>query len=240
VYAWGDGCVLKLFHDWSPRSRAEREFAVTRVVHAAGLAVPAAHELIEVNGRCGIVFERINGVSLLDHTRKQPWGLFGAIQQMAELHARIHALPAPAGLPTQRERLAEKIEAADLPADEKLTARTRLTALPDGSALCHGDFHPGNILITARGPVAIDWGSASCGHPLGDLACTSRLLRTATLPPWAPRYMHLLLRCLRSIMHRAYLKRYFRLHPGSRKHIEAWQVPLAAAAQAWRSAAAGS
>jgi aminoglycoside phosphotransferase (APT) family kinase protein len=226
--------VLKLFHDESPRSRAEREYAITRAVRAAGLRVPAAHELIEVEGRCGIVFERIDGVSLLDHTRKQPWALFRAVQQMAELHTQIHNCTAPAELPAQRQRLAENIEEADLPAEDKRAARTRLAALPDGSAICHGDFHPGNIMLTARELVVIDWSSASRGHPIGDLACTSRLLRTATLPPWAPRYMHLLLRCLRPVMHRAYLKGYFHLRPGPRRQIAAWQVPLAAAARAWR------
>jgi hypothetical protein len=47
VHAWGDGKVLKLFHRWVPVDRAEREYRVTRAVHAAGLPAPAAHELIE-------------------------------------------------------------------------------------------------------------------------------------------------------------------------------------------------
>src|SRR6185369_2766810 len=91
------------------------------------------------------------------------------------------------------------------------------------------DFHPGNVLMTAKGPVVIDWDSASGGDPLGDVACTSRLMRTASLPPWSPGYAHVLLRCLRPLMHRCYLKRYFRLSPGTREQVEDWQAPLAAA-----------
>jgi uncharacterized protein (TIGR02172 family) len=234
VYVWGEGRVLKLFHGWVARERVEREYAVTRAVHAAGVPAPAAYELVEIEGRRGIVLERIDGVSLLGYTQARPWALFGAIRQLAELHAQIHRCTAPAGLPSLRERIHEGIDASDSSAVDKQAARDRLATLPDGTSLCHGDFHPGNVLITARGPMVIDWDSASCGEPLGDVACTSRLMRTAGLPPWVPGYMHLLLRCLRTVMHRSYLKRYLQLYVGSRRQIEAWQAPLAVAARAWR------
>jgi aminoglycoside phosphotransferase (APT) family kinase protein len=149
------------------------------------------------------------------------------------LHAQIHCRTAPAGLPSLRERITAGIEASDSPVADKQTARDRLAALPDGTALCHGDFHPGNVLLTRRGPVVIDWDSASRGDPLGDLACTSRLMQTASLPPWSPGYVHLLLRCLRPAMHRSYLKRYLQLSAGTRGQIEAWQAPLAVAARSW-------
>jgi aminoglycoside phosphotransferase (APT) family kinase protein len=234
VYAWGTGRVLKLFHGAAGPERAGREFAATRAVHSAGLPAPAAYEVIEVEGRPGIVFERIGGVSLFEHTQARPWKVFAVIRQAAELHATIHRITAPPGLPSLRDRIAVRIEESDAPAAEKQAARNRLATLPDGTALCHGDFHPGNVLLSPRGPVVIDWSAASRGHPLGDVACTSRLMRTAPLPPWAAWYAHLMLRCLRSAMHRSYLKWYFRQHAGSRREIEDWQVPLAVAGRSWR------
>jgi uncharacterized protein (TIGR02172 family) len=235
VYGWGEGRVLKLFHNGSDRDRADREYAVTRTVHAAGLPAPAAYELVEVEGRWGIVFERIDGVSMLEYTRVRPWALFAVIRRFAELHAQIHRCEAPAGLRSLRERFAARIEASDSPEADKQAARDCLAELPDGTALCHGDFHPGNVLLTRRGPVVIDWGSGSRGDPVGDVAWTSHLMRTASLPPWSPGYMHLMLRCLRSVMHRSYLKRYFRLHAGTPWQVEAWQAPIAVAARSWRN-----
>ncbi len=241
VYAWGEGRVLKLPHGWVPPARAEREYAATVAVRAAGLPVPAAFGLIEVEGRCGIVFERIEGVSLLGYTRTRPWAVFYAIRLLADLHARVHRCDGPAGLPLQRERIAERIgAAADLPEADRRAALRRLAALPDGTALCHGDFHPDNVLITPRGPVIIDWSSASRGRPLGDVAQTSRLMRTAGLPPWSPGYMHVLLKCLRPTMHRVYLKHYFRARPGPRREIEDWRLPLAAAGRSWRGRLPGN
>ena len=234
VYGWGEGRVLKLFHGGAARDRADREYAVTRTVHAAGLPVPAAYELVEVGGRWGIVFERVDGVSMLGYTQARPWALFAVIRQFAELHALIHRRKAPAGLRPLRERIAARIEGSGSPEADKQAARDRLAELPDGTALCHGDFHPGNVLLTRRGPVVIDWGSGSCGDPIGDVAWTSCLMRTAALPPWSRGHMHLMLKCLRSVMHRSYLDRYFRLHPGTPRQVEAWQAPLAVAARSWR------
>jgi aminoglycoside phosphotransferase (APT) family kinase protein len=234
VYAWGEGRVLKLFCHGVPRAKAEREYRATRAVHAAGLPTPAAYELVDIDGRCGIVFERVDGVSLLRHTLARPWMLFKAVRWLAELHAQIHRCKGPAELPAQREWIASDIDAADgLSAAEKEAARRRLADLPDGTALCHGDFHPENVLLTPSGPVIIDWDTATRGQPLGDVACTARLIQNAGLPPWSPRYAHLLLACTRRLMLRSYLKRYLELNAGSRQEIAAWRAPLAAA-RAWR------
>jgi hypothetical protein len=67
VYAWGEGRVLKLFHGRVAPDRAARKYAVIRAIHAAGIPSPAVYDLIEVEGRCGIVLERIDGASLLEN-----------------------------------------------------------------------------------------------------------------------------------------------------------------------------
>src|SRR4051794_818703 len=85
VYVWGEGRVLKLFHDWVPHARVARAYRITRAIQAIGLPVPAAYELIEVEGRQGIVFERIEGHSMLTRVQAKPWTLFTAVRQMAEL-----------------------------------------------------------------------------------------------------------------------------------------------------------
>jgi len=225
VYAWGDGRVLKLFH--GAAERADREFAATQAIHSTGLPVPAAFEMIEIDGRSGIVFERIDGATLFDRTQARPWTVFSALRLTGELHASFNCCPAPAGLPSLHERIAARIEASDAPAVEKQGARERLASLPDSTTLCHGDFHPGNVILSRRGPIVIDWSSASRGHYAGDVACTCHLMRTANLPPWASWHAHLMLRCLRPTMRRSYLKWYFRQHPGSSQEVGDWQKVMA-------------
>lgn len=240
VYSWGNDRVLKLFHRGIPAAKPQHEFTATRAIHALGLPVPAAHDLVQVEGRHGIVFERIEGISLLTHAQRKPWKLFTGARQLAELHARIHRCVAPAGLPRQRDHIEGKIRAArDSTEGEKQRALGHLEELPDGNALCHGDFHPENIILTARGPVVIDWEGATRGHPAGDVACTCRLMQHADLPPWAPRYMHVLLACSRRLLLSTYLRRYAQFHAAARQQIKAWEFPLLVAASAWRGRYSG-
>jgi aminoglycoside phosphotransferase (APT) family kinase protein len=224
--------VLKLFHPGTGQDNAEREYLATRAVHAAGLPAPAAHEVVEIGGRWGVVFDRVDGPSLFECVQARPWTMLWSVRLLAELHTAIHRCAGSAELPTLRARLAGKIDAADhLPAADRDAARRWLATLPDGTAVCHGDFHPANVLMTARGPVVIDWEGATRGHPLGDVAVTCRLIRTAPVPPWSPWVAHLLLRGSRPVLYRRYLKHYFRLQSGTRREVESWQLPLAAAAR---------
>lgn len=85
------------------------------------------------------------------------------------------------------------LEAGDLsPADaatllaellaELHTVPARLSPRPEDRIL-HLDLHPGNVLLTSKGPVVIDWGDTAEGAPALDRAVTALLLaRTAVGP----------------------------------------------------------
>jgi Ser/Thr protein kinase RdoA (MazF antagonist) len=149
VYAWDEGTVVKLYRDWTPRRWIDEELQIARVVHAAGVAAPAPGEIVEINGRAGLVYERLDGPSMLEHMQKR-WFLtvHQFAKQMAGLHVAMHRCQAP-DLPRFRDRLAHNIgHAPDLPDALRAAVLRQLESLPDGDSLCHGDFHPGNILMT--------------------------------------------------------------------------------------------
>jgi uncharacterized protein (TIGR02172 family) len=196
IYAWGDGAVLKLFRDWVTREHAEYEAELARAVSASGLPAPGVGELVDVGGRIGLVYERVDGPTLLEAIRKKPWTLRSAAVLLARLHADLHKTQVAAVVPKQREKLIRKIERADLLSTRlRAAALSRLADLPDGDALCHGDFHPGNIVMTVSGPEIIDWMDATRGHPHADVARSLILGRFGV--PRGPRILvagaHLLL-----------------------------------------------
>lgn len=235
VFAWDNGRVLKLFHGEYPRSRIENEFHVSRALHSAGLKVPEAFELVEVEGRAGIVFERIDGISMLRFVERKPWKLFYAAALLAELHAHVHSHGAPAELPTQREQIERWLAgAADFTEGERTAAEKSLAALPDGEVLCHGDFHPTNILFSDHGPVIIDWSSATRGHRYADVARTSVMFCGAQLPQESSVLIRLMFWFSRRLLHDTYLRRYLRICGGTRADIEQWRPAQEAAASAWR------
>jgi aminoglycoside phosphotransferase (APT) family kinase protein len=223
VFTWQDGQVLKLFYDWVPPTWVETEAKASRAVYEAGLPAPAVGGVVEADGRRGIVFERVEGPSMLAEWKSKPWALARSARQLAELHAAIHALPG-AGLPAYRERLEGSIRATRaLPAHLKDAALSALARLPGGDALCHGDFHPDNVIMTARGPIIIDWMTAVRGNPLADVARTSLLLCMAALPPGTRGVW--IIDAARRLYHAVYLRRYLQLHPTLRGDIAAWRLP---------------
>lgn len=227
VYAWGEGQILKLFRDWFPADGVEYEARIARAVHEAGLPVPAIGKVVEIGDRLGLVYERVEGPSLLETSATKPWTLLRSARLLAQLHASLHASTVPE-LPSQRERLENNIRAAGaLPPDVKEATLKALHKMPDDDRLCHGDFHPDNVLMTARGPIVIDWIDAVRGNPLADVARTCLLFSLGALPPGTPARW--LLEAGRRPFHMTYLKRYFQLLPGDRQQLSAWQPVVAAA-----------
>ncbi|MBZ0297462.1 MAG: aminoglycoside phosphotransferase family protein [Anaerolineae bacterium] len=225
IYDYGEGKILKLFHDDGPL--AAREIAIARIVQSTGLPVPSAGEAVLQEGRQGIVYERITGRLLARQLAARPWTVTRLARQMAETHAAIHRHTLP-GLPPQKERLHAKIEAAaNLEDAQKQAIHTRLDALPGGQMLCHNDFHPENIFVTSQGLVVIDWVDATAGHPLADVARTALILQFAAIPQ-GNRLFIALVNALRGQFRRAYLARYFALSGATPEQLRQWMLPVAA------------
>jgi len=228
IYAWQEGQILKLFHNRFSLNAIEYEARVGRAVHNLGLPVPAVlGEIIQVNERNGLVYERVDGISLLQLFSSRPWRLVKYARLLAELQAKMHSHPAP-GLPSQRERLTWKIQNARPLSDQlKTQALSALSLLSDGDRLCHGDFHPDNILMTRNGPVIIDWIDSTSGNPLADIS-RSILIMDHGVPP-SMAVVSGLFEYLRKRFLKAYLNHYFELGSESREQLSAWSPVIAAA-----------
>lgn len=200
LFAVGEAQVLKLFRAGFPREYVAHELAITNGARAAGLPVPAvAGDVVEMGGRFGFVQERVAGFSLMGAWVQNAAGMAEAVGRMlAELHTAVHdvhavhatherMLPAEVPLPSQQEWLHNNIvDAPEL--DERLKEKAiallaELAADAPATQLCHGDFHPGNILCRPKGEaVVIDWFTAVRGAPAADVARTRLLLTQTVLP----------------------------------------------------------
>lgn len=228
VYAWQDEQVLKLFYAWCSPAAVQHEIDNSRMIAMLNLPTPRLIDVVDIDGRRGIVYERVRGVSMLGLINAKPWLLFRLARQLAELHTQIHAQAGP-GLASVRPSLRATIQqAGSLPPDLKTNVLRLLEELSDSNALCHGDFHPDQVLIAASGPVILDWLTAQQGPPLADVARTSILLQFGQVP-YADRVMRAIIALWRGLFHRTYLARYLELHPGvTRSEVRAWMIPVAA------------
>jgi Ser/Thr protein kinase RdoA (MazF antagonist) len=223
IYTWGEGQILKLFRPGWPERSCRYEHRMALASQQTGYRVPAVGDLVEIEGRHGIIYQRVEGRTMLQVMSKRPWkaGCFG--RQLAQLHAEMHTYTAE-GLPLVVERLISKIQRAPrLGEDEKQRILAHLDALPVGDKLLHGDFHPDNIMLTKDGPIIIDWIDAAIGHPLADVARTM-VIASVGIPP-----EERLLGTFVKFFLRPYLPTYFNHSPYSRGELDAWMLPVAAA-----------
>lgn len=209
LFAWEDGRVLRLLRRQGGREQLEREAAAMRAALSAGVRAPEAFEVVEVEGRPGLVMERVDGPDLLTEIGRRPWILFGAARVSSRFHAQLHGVRAPADVLDLRTKVRRGIEQGGaLPRELAERALSLLEGLPDGEALCHGDFHPANLLMASDGPVLIDWANVSRGEPTADVARTMMIVRLGEPPPGTSPVVRLLALVGRRVLLSTYLRAY--------------------------------
>jgi len=243
IYSWDQERVLKLYYDWVGLEDIQNEARSARAIHESGLPIPEVGELVRVNERNGLLYQRMDGNSMFTLGQRKPWNIPRYLRRAAELHVEIHSRTISADLPSQRQMLEKNIrEAGSLPDYLRLKVLAALHDLPDGRQLCHGDFWPGNILVTPGGEMVIDWIRASYGNPLADVARSTngilgflktRQNRRAFLSYGESRLGHIrdsLLRILANLTYPIYMNRYFQLRPSGKAEYQRW-LPIVAAAR---------
>jgi Ser/Thr protein kinase RdoA (MazF antagonist) len=229
MFAWEDGKVLRLLRPGFDPASLENEARALEVAYGCGIPVPEPGERLTVDGRAGIVLERIAGVDLLTELGRVPWTVTRAARMCGNVHARMHQCRVEGDdLPTLRSRLERQLLSPLVPPELAELARKRLEGLPDGDVLCHYDFHPANVMRSPEGPVVIDWPNATRGAPEADVART-RLLLGAGEPPNYTTIMRVLTKAGRGLFIWQYLGSYMRVRPLDKREVQRWGLPITVA-----------
>ena len=178
VYEFGAGAVVKVPRPQVPDHWARLEAEFTAAVRTLDVPAPSVVDLVEIDGRHAVVFERISGRSMWEHMLDDTSRIGEFAGLLAETHRRIFAAGPPDALEGLIDRMQRKLaDVRQISAAERTEAAVLAESRPRGAVLLHGDLHPGNVLMTDEGPVAIDWFDASIGHPIGDIVRSSLLMR---------------------------------------------------------------
>ena len=182
VYEFGRGSIVKVPRPTVPPHWASEEALYTSAVRELGAPAPNVRDVVQIEGRDAIVFERVDGSSMWDLIVATPRLARSMANELADIHKRILRTGLPVQVAALVERMCRKIERAQvLSADEREEARQLVGRMPRGAALLHGDLHPANVLMADRGPVVIDWFDAAIGHPVADVVRSSILVRPFTV-----------------------------------------------------------
>ncbi len=190
IHAWASGQVVKLFKEGFPLQFSQQEARMTQAVFAAGAPAPEVFDEVTLDGRFGIVLGRLDGPTLVQVTRSGAVTFAEAGAILASLGLWVHRMPPPSEAFHLRDWMdtAFGLSGDIVPrriASGILALIDRLQQPSDG--LCHGDIHPGNVIMTADGPRLIDWtfsirAPAALDHALTHINLTEFALDVADNP----------------------------------------------------------
>ncbi len=182
VYQYKEDSIVKLYFRDSALEEIEREKKMAREALILGIPTAISLGIVMSDGKYGLEYEFIQSNTMSGEmmTHPEKWDILAA--QFVELTQTLHNTPHKIGrrggqFPAARDMLLELIDGSSNGTPE-LRARciAFINAIPEGNTLVHGDFHPGNVMLSGDEPLIIDIADLSYGHPLFDLAFVYRAL----------------------------------------------------------------
>jgi serine/threonine protein kinase len=187
-----DGTLIKVFDEknWS-KSEILNEALNQARVEETGLNIPKICEVGTVDGKWALMMEYIEGVSLADLMAQNPEKEDEYLDLFVSLQTEIHTKKAPL-LTTLKDKMTRKISQAELNATVRYDLQLKLRELGVTNVICHCDFKPENVIITADGtPYILDWSHTNQGNPNVDAAISYILFKLNDKHEEAEKYLDL-------------------------------------------------
>ena len=185
VFVYGSERVCKLFYEGYPGEYVALEFQNSKEMYKNRIKIPKPFQMITIENRKGIIYERIDGKTLLNIIMEDKSNLDELLNIFVNLQLDIFAHHTKNVL-SYKEFLIANLK------NKKINNQVIFNAinvLPDDDCLLHGDFHPNNILVMSDGtPIIIDFMNVCCGPALYDIARTYFLIKQFD-DPLANRYL---------------------------------------------------
>ncbi len=190
------GKLLKLVRGTlASAEKVEQELYASREALAAGIPTPRVYEIVRDGRDHGYLSERIDGKKSFSRLcADAPERIPEYAALMARYGHELHALPIPVSryVPSLKAVLREAVDFAPFLTPAQ---RSRLAALVDGMAdtgtVVHGDFQPGNLILSRNKPYWIDLGWLCVGDPVMDLAHLYKMMMEDSVIPVVQDLTHM-------------------------------------------------
>lgn len=237
--AWRAPLVVRLLPAVDRIDQARAEADVQGWCAQQGYPAPEVLLVLDPGEGFGLptqVMARAPGRTVLDTLQARPWRAGALVDQLAELHVRLHALPLD-GWPTSAEPAALVDKRLSLPrrvlaeggappglADALDAVAALVPIAIDGEpVVCHGDFHPLNVVVDGPDAAVIDWTDAGLGPREADVARTLLLFHVAAVAADG-RAARVILGRVGPILSRRYARAYTRSAPLDERRMLAWEA----------------
>ncbi|MED2185974.1 aminoglycoside phosphotransferase family protein [Bacillus wiedmannii] len=163
--------VVKLFNEYLPDTESMNEAKKQKYAYSCGLSVPNVFEVTKIKNRQAIIMEYEKGDSmgdlLLNNLNEAKHYINICVNEQKKIHAiRVNTDE----IESMRERLERQIKSVHkLDEKQKESILNKLYSIKFEPRLCHGDFHPFNLILSEKNVNIIDWVDASSGDIRADV-----------------------------------------------------------------------
>ncbi|HDR6311594.1 TPA: aminoglycoside phosphotransferase family protein [Bacillus cereus] len=166
-----DTKVVKLFNEYLPDTESMNEAKKQKYAYSCGLSVPNVFEVKKIHNRQAIIMEYVKGDSigdlLLNSLNEAEYYINICVNEQKKIHAiRVNTDEMEA----MGERLERQIKSVHkLDEKQKESILDKLHSIKFEPRLCHGDFHPFNLILSEKNVSIIDWVDACSGDIRADV-----------------------------------------------------------------------
>lgn len=226
IYSIENDKILRVIRNRKGKT-FETEKSLFPILAEHDINVPAVYEYIESEDMLAQVMQKVDGNTMLEQMQRHPLKLVQEIKKLAGMHAQVLEIQTDCGLHSIKTIFNYFISKPPC-LDNKLIhfASEIMKELPINNCICHGDFHPGNILVQNDACYIIDWSGAYRGDFISDIAHTYLLMTHVPEVPGQRQLQHAIIRFLGSYMAKIYLEEILKLKKFSLSDFSKWTVVM--------------
>lgn len=202
-------CILKLFYENIPYELIKKEYDINILLSSQIKNMPKVVKLYTMDNRKGIVFQKIKGIHMGKFMSQNPSKISNIIREFSILHQKINQIVLDTNelIISDVNDIKANISKANCINESDKQVIINYLNTTDVKNVCHGDFHPENVLIDSSFNLwVIDWATIIICNKMFDIARTYYILRYGQSPEKKPIYVKLLENIVCRILSKTYFK----------------------------------
>lgn len=199
--------AIKVFDENFSKADILNEALNLARVEETGLPIPKVEEVTKIDGKWAIVTDYAEGKTIAQLMAENPDKKDEYLERFVDIQLEMHSKTAPM-LNKLKDKMKRKISQTKLDATTRYELDARLESMPKHNKLCHGDFNPTNVVISADGESysILDWSHATQGNASADAARTYLLFWLSGDIENAEKYLELF--CKKSDTAKQYVQKW--------------------------------
>lgn len=171
-YRIDDETIIKLYYNNTHIESIEHEKSLAKKAFVMGIPTAISYDIVEANGRKGVVYELIKSKTLGELIRADNTKLDEYVKMYADTCKKVHMIhTSDTEIPSFKEvNRADIANVTGITDEERQYLHRFLDLVPQADTCIHGDLNINNIMVQGDECCLIDMGELSTGIPMFDIS----------------------------------------------------------------------